>query len=690
MSYRDRIRRLRDKAVRPVVCYNEFHLHFYRVFDESNYGEAFFHALSSLTPVIEEDELIVGRPLPVLSDEDAQQWLQIYKPIAAARQRKAGGGQDSHMAVDYELLLGRGIDGILSDIAALRETAENTQFYDTCEKCLCGVKALSQHYSEYAARLAQSCTDPVRRAELLEIRDICAKVPAKPAENFWEAVQSVHFLTHCLSMNPFRGGHQQFQLGRPDQYLYPFYRRDVEAGILTEEKAQELFDCLAIQINTRVPNGLSSGYMLGGRDRAGNVVANDLTGIGLQAIDDLRLVYPSVGLCVCAETPEEYLRKACEVLSHGCSHPAIFNDDVISQGLRYYGVPEAESHLYIHSTCVEITPIASSNVWVASPYTNLPAILLSVMDREYASFDELTAAVQAKLRESIRANFETQNALRAHRAQNSVNPLLSCFVSDCLARGVDIEQGGARYNWIMPSFVGLGNLTDALYAIRTLVFEQKTVTLGELKAACDANFEGCALLRETILHRIPKYGNDNDDVDGIFGQMASFIAAECAGYTAMHTNGRLIPSVFCWVMHERFGSQTGATPDGRLAGFPLGDGSGPCQGRENGGPTASILSSTKWSHREFIGGVAVNMKFPKKLFDESSVEKLLAMIYVYLERGGFELQINVVDRDTLLAAQKNPEAYRDLVVRIGGYSDYFVKLSPNMQAEVLQRTEHVL
>ena len=234
----------------------------------------------------------------------------------------------------------------------------------------------------------------------------------------------------------------------------------------------------------------------------------------------------------------------------------------------------------------------------------------------------------------------------------------------------------------------MANLVDSLHAIRTLIFERGELTLAELKTALDKNFEGFEPLRLKLLNRCDKYGNDIDRVDALFGRIIDFIVAECKKYTPMFTNGHLVPSVFCWIMHEQFGRSTGATPDGRLAGFPLGDGSGPCQGREKRGPTASILSSTKWSHTELIGGVAVNMKFTKKTFNADSRRKAAELIRAYLARGGFEIQINIVDRDTLLAARENPEDWRDLVVRIGGYSDYFVRLSPEMQEEVLLRTEH--
>ena len=206
----------------------------------------------------------------------------------------------------------------------------------------------------------------------------------------------------------------------------------------------------------------------------------------------------------------------------------------------------------------------------------------------------------------------------------------------------------------------------------------------------DCNFEGYEPQRLEFLNRIDKYGNDCDDVDQYTARLTAWIVAECRKYRFNDEGGQLIPSVFCWIMHDIFGRETGASPDGRKAHFPLGDGSGPAQGREHKGPTASILSSTKWNQKPFIGGVAVNMKFSKKLFSEESSVKMTALIKTYLERGGFEIQINVTDRETLLKARETPELYQDLVVRIGGYSDYFVRLSPTMQEEVLMRTEHEL
>ncbi len=698
MTNQGRIRMLRERALAPGICYQEFYLHFYHYFVErdlpychEHYGEAFYFACANVTPVIEQGELIVGKTIDALPARMAAEWAGESGDLARKTAAAAGGGQDSHMAIDYPLLLTQGIEGVIARIDAYAVATEDEKkllFYRAARRCLQGVVLLSDRYATLAEEQARTCEDEARAAELQQIAHICRRVPAKPARTFYEAVQAAHFISFCLSCNPLRLCSQQFQLGHPDRYLYPYYQADLAAGRLDAEAAQLLMNCLAIQINHRVPSGLSSGYMLGGRDEMGVLVANEVTEMGLRAIDEVRLVYPSVGLCYTPQMPDRYLALSCEILSHGCSHPAIFNDDVITQGLMEYGLPKEEACNYIHSTCVEITPVASSHAWVASPYTNLPAILLEVMAGEHACYEALLCAYRAALSDRIRANFEEQNRLRAYRMAHAFNPLLSCFVNDCLRDGVDIEWGGGRYNWIMPSFVGMANLVDSLYAVKALVYDTGALPLSDYLAVLRDNFAGHETLRAQIANKIPKYGNDHDDIDALFGEITAFIVEECRKYTPVCQNARLVPSVFCWIMHERFGAQTGATPDGRAAGFPLGDGSGPAQGREACGPTASILSSTKWSHKEFIGGVAVNIKFAKKHFGEESRDKVLSLIKTYMARGGFELQINVVDRDTLLAAQKSPAAYADLVVRIGGYSDYFVRLTPHMQQEVITRTEH--
>ena len=699
MNSRDeaRIKALREAANRPQYSYDRFYLHFYRRYfanaslktKEARYADAYLYAMEHIEPVIDDGELIVGKPMRPL-DEAERAEFEAMRP--KMNEYAVLYAQDSHMAIDYRLLLEKGTSGVAAMIGQYSEKTDDPakrRFYECAETCLHAVERCAERYADAARNMAEACADPTRRDELIKIADICERVPRLPADSFYEAVQSVSFITFCLSFDPKRyTAAQQFQLGHPDRYLLPCYERDIKAGMMTKDEAQVLLDCLGIQINNRVPRGLSSGYMVGGRSADGSVVANDLTEMGMQVIDDIRLVYPSVGYCYTEDAPKELLEKACVILSHGRSHPAIFNDDVISRGLREYGVSEADSHEYIHSTCVEITPAAASSIWVASPYHNMAQLLLDVLDREYESMDALLAAFFKHLDDAVTKANISQEQARVSRRTDGMTPLLSCFVNDCLSLGRDIENDGARYRWTMPSFVGIANAVDSLNVIRKVIFEEKSMTFAGLKAMLDRNFEGDEPTRLRFLNGIDKYGNDIPKADEYFGVITRHITDFCAAFNQRSTASVLVPSAFCWVMHEHFGKLTGATPDGRPAFFPLGDGSGPCQGREKNGPTASVCSATGWDHHKLIGGVAVNIKFSKKTFTADSRKKVETLIRTYMARGGFELQINVVDRETLLEAQKTPENYRDLVVRIGGYSDYFVCLSPEMQAEVLLRTAH--
>ncbi len=699
-EHKNRLSTLRDAAVAPQITYDQFRFAFYDKLSgnqelgtfEYRYVDAYKWACEQVTPVIDPGELIVGKCRTPLTQQQEQRWqqLQSFVETISATYR----GQDSHMGIDYDLVLSRGLKGIMDTVwekkAACSDPAK-IAFYDSCLGTLQGAIRFAERYAEYAQELANLEEDHTRKSELTEIARICQKVPAEPAGSFYEAVQSAHFITLCLSFDPMRHWSMQlFQLGRPDRYLWPYYEKDIKSGKLTREEAQLLLDCLGIQINNRVSRGLSTGYMVGGRDSDGKPVANELTELCMNVVEDNRLVYPAVGLCYVPEMPDRYLKRACEILAQGCSHPAIFNDDVIAKGLQIYGVPERDSRRYIHSTCVEVTPEAASNVWVASPYINLVAPLLQTMEEDHETMASFLEAVFVRLDKAIKDGFEDQNESRKWRAERSINPLLSCVVNDCLERGVDIERGGARYNWIMPSFVGMANLADCLNTIDEMVFKQRKYTMAQLRQMTDANFEGYEAQRLELLNKVEKYGNDDDTADCWCNVITDHIVKECSRYTPVLPDARLVPSVFCWVMHEELGKHTGATPDGRKAGFPLGDGSGPAQGRERKGPTASVLSSTKWSHQEFIGGVAVNMKFSKSAFRAESCGKMMALIKSFMERGGFEIQINVIDREILLDAQKNPEQYQDLVVRVGGYSDYFVHLGAGLQAEVLLRTEHTL
>jgi Pyruvate-formate lyase len=675
-------------------------------------------SLRLATPVIDEYELIVGKPcfnrIFTPSEQAEYDALRAYAAPAMTRLD----GQASHMAIDYEKILRLGLSGIRAEITAARaklklapdpsessahdaitsetapelDRAEATHlarelrrddFYAAALIALDGLRDYAKHYSEYAAKLAADCADPARRAELERIAATLLYTPENPPRNFYEAVQCVQFVTF-----PLEG---LYELGRPDRYLRRFYEADLAAGTLTRADALEYITCLCILFNEYIPRGLAVGLMVCGRGPDGCDATCELSYLFLESIALTRMIYPSVNVCADSDTPREILDLSCELLSHGYSHPAIFGDDVISWGLRYYGLPPEHACEYIHSTCVEITPCARSAVWVASPYHNLPGYLLEALSRpdideaapDWPSLERLYRQILAI---HVRDAALDQNRAQLERARHGGDPLVSCFVDDCIARGQDIDMGGALYNWIMPSFVGMSNLVDSFAVIRELVFSRRELTLSELYNATRSDFKGREELRREIA-ALPKYGNDNDEVDALAVDVTGWITAEVARYTT-YRGDRFIPSLFCWVMHNEFGRSTPATPDGRPSGFPLGDGSGPAQGRELLGPTASVLSSTKWEHFPFIGGIAVNLKFSKSMLTPDSLPKLRALVETYLERGGFEVQINVVDSDTLRDAQTHPEKYSDLVVRIGGYSDYFTAVGKSMQDEIILRTEH--
>ena len=651
------------------------------------------YQLANATPVIEDGELIAGRPcLRDLSPEEQKELRFHRENTARAAQRT--GGQHSHMAIDYPFLLNNGIEGIISHVKSIHEeldldnpkALERDEFYRAVLLCLKGLLKYADHYAELAQTLALSTADPRRREDLKTIAETCRRVPRYPAETFREALQSIHFVTLILE--------GLYQLGRPDRYLIHYYRRDIKKGIITQESAQELIDCLCIMFNTYVPQGLAAGFMVGGSNKDGQDVSNELTEMFLESIGHTRLIYPGIGFCVTPGTPEHLLKKSVRLLSEGLSHPALFNDRTIVKGLSQYGLPPEEACEYIHSTCVEITPIASSGVWVASPYINLLAPLLTILQSSGCpeapgDFDQFLKHYRQKLAASITRETIEQNRLQKERSLHGGDPLLSCFVKDCLKHGRDIDRGGARYNWIMPSFVGLANLVDSLLTIKSLIYQKRSMKLSELYETLKNDYIENESLRQEIINRIPKYGNDDEEADKLVPVILEWIREETAKHKTWRED-KFIPSLFCWIMHEKLGSVTPATPDGRKARFPLGDGSGPAQGRDTKGPTASILSATSWNHSPFIGGIAVNMKFGKSFFKDKSLDKTINLIRTFMERGGFELQINVVDRDTLLSAQREPEKYRNLAVRIGGYSDYFTRLSKGMRQEILERTEHQL
>ena len=484
--------------------------------------------------------------------------------------------------------------------------------------------------------------------------------------------------------------------GRMDRTLNDFYLADLAAGRIKREEALECICSLFIQMNMILHPGSAVAIMVGGRDADGNDTTNELTYLCLIARKLTKLVYPTVGLAWHSDSPPKLLNFACRIISTGIGDPAFFNDELISDGLQDHGVAQADSINYMNSTCVEIKPVGTSHIWVTAPYYNCPQALLDVLDevadgsiKPPETYDGLADLVRGNLRQKIGTEAQHLNNVWNRRAETGCFPLASCFIKDCLANGVDFDRGGARYNWVENSFVGLANLADSLYAVKHLVYDSREMSLADLRNIVNTDFTENEDLRLRILSKLPKYGNNNDEIDDFAVEWADFLTELTESFTVgVH---RYVPGYFCWVVHERMGSETGATPDGRTAGFPLADGAGAAQGREKNGPTASILSTTKWSHRKALGGLVHNLKFSRStLRSDSDLLALRSLIETYMKNGGFEIQVNVVNSDELRDAQKHPDRYQDLVVRVAGYSDYFVHLNPNMQEEVIARTEHSL
>jgi len=643
--------------------------------------------LSSLHFALDEHELLVGRLAPAVP-EDPQALAAAEAYVAAF---PGCGGQTGHCELDRGRLSAAGVDGLLADVSRRCEGAqgEAAEALESFAQALQGFSAMVEHAAQTAEGLLDDAP-PRRRRELEQIALSCRRLVRRPPQSFRDAIQLAWF----MDLGAMHGDQVYLVVpGHLDRTLLPFYVRDRAAGALSDAEALALIESLYILINEYIPDGLAISVMAGGRDALGRDVTNPLSYLCLEALRRTRLVYPTVGICWHEGTPRELSELGVDLVAEGLCNVAFFGDETIQRGLTRLGVPAADACNYINSTCVEITPVAASNVWVASPYFSTPGLLLEELAAQAAAsvpaptFDAFLEAYRRRLGARIDGAVAEQNHLREGRHRYGRKPLQSALTRDCIGRARDIDDGGAVYNWVECSFVGLANLADSLAVIRAEVYDDCRLSLADVHGILQADFAGHEPERQRFLAH-PKYGNTCAAVDSLLADIVRFAAGECARQRMLPDASHFVPGAFCWIMHEQLGRTCGATPDGRRAGFPFADGCGPAQGRERSGPTAAILSTTSWDHSPLIGGAAYNMKFAKGLFaDAAGRTRLRDLVLTFLRRGGFETQVNVVDAVVLEAARRDPEAYRDLVVRIGGYTDYFVRLSSQVQAEVILRTE---
>jgi formate C-acetyltransferase len=633
-------------------------------------------------------ELLAGRLAP-----PAESCTEAEEAAAREylRRHPAAPGQTGHCELDRTRLLAKGIDGIADELRGRKvgATPEQAETYESFLQALRGLTTLAENAAATAEATAAGAPE-WRREELARTADICRRVAHLPPRSFQEGLQLL-WLTDLAVM--FGDGVGLVGPGHLDRTLFPLYDEDLRAGRLTRERALLLLESLYLLLNEFIPRGLAIPVMVGGRDAAGRDVTNDLSYLCLEALRRTKLAYPTVGICWHEDTPQSLTDLAVDLIGRGHSTPAFFGDETIQRGLRRYGAPPGQACAYINSTCVEITPSGASNVWVASPYFSLCKTLTDEIqaqaeDGPALDYESFTGRYRLRLAAQIAAAAQEQNRMREARRQRGRKPLQSVFTRDCIDRGRDIDDGGAIYNWVECSFVGLANLADSLHVIREEVYRRRAMTIKELHEVLASDYAGREEVRLRFLNGHPKYGNGCAEVDALVAETVAFATRECARHVMAPDASPFVPGAFCWIQHMRLGLACGATPDGRRAGLPFADGGGPAQGRERQGPTAAILSATSWDHSPLIGGLAYNMKFNTSLFNSpESFARLRDLIVTYLRRGGFEVQVNVVDHETLRKARADPERYRDLVVRIGGYTDYFVRLQPEMQDEVMARAE---
>jgi formate C-acetyltransferase len=573
----------------------------------------------------------------------------------------------------------------------------------------------AERHAEAAEALAAQESDPQRRAELERIAAVCRHVPAHAPRDFWEALQSYWFvhLGVTIELNPW----DAFNPGRLDQHLDPFYRQGLAEGTLTRETAEELLQCFWIKFNnqpappkvgvTAQESGTYTDFAqinTGGLTTAGTDGVNEVTYLLLDVIEEMRLLQPSSSIQVSKQSPDRFIERAGRIIRTGYGQPSVFNSDLIVQELVRQGKSVADARDGGSSGCVEVGAFGKEN-YNLTGYFNLPKVLEITLHNgvdprtgrrigletgdpaTFDAFDELFEAYRRQLNHFIDIKVRGNNVIERLYADYMPAPFLSLLIDDCIDRGRDYHDGGARYNTTYIQGVGLGTMADALSAIQHHVFEQGTVTMEELLGALDADFEGAERLRQMLLNRTPRYGNDDDRADEVMVRVfdAYFDAVDGRPNTK---GGRYHINLLPTTVHVYFGSVIGATPDGRRAGTPLSEGISPVQGADRHGPTAVLRSVAKMDHAR-TGGTLLNQKFtPQLLASDAGLEKLVHLIRTYFKLDGHHIQFNVVDADTLRAAQARPEEHRDLIVRVAGYSDYFCDLTEALQEEIIARTEH--
>ena len=581
--------------------------------------------------------------------------------------------------------------------------------------CADAIIRFAERHAESALEIAERESDPQRHEELERIADVCSHVPKHAPRDFWEALQCYWFvhLGVITELNTW----DSFSPGRLDQNLYPFYRQGLEDGTLTPVKAKELLECLWVKFNnhpappkvgvTAAESGTYNDFAaidLGGLRVDGSDGVNELTYLILDVIDEMRLIQPSSNVQLSKKSPDSVLKRACEIVRQGWGQPSIFNADLVVEQLVRQGKSIEDARTGGTSGCVE-TGCFGKEAYILTGYFNLAKVLEVTLNNGldhrtgnkiglqtgdpacFESFQDLFGAFKKQLKHFVDIKVKGNNIIERLYADHMPAPFLSTLIDDCVKRGQDYNDGGARYNSSYIMGVGIGTLADSLAAIKYHVYDKKELPITTLLQALKDDFQSDEKLRLTLWNKTPKYGNDDDYADNLL--RASFDAFYDEINGRRNTRGGLYRvNYLSTTCHLYFGAVTGATPDGRRAGEPVSEGVSPVQGADQHGPTAVIKSVAKMDQVR-TGGTLLNQKFtPMLLEGDDGIGNLAHLVRAYFKLDGHHVQFNVVTAETLRAAQANPEKHRDLIVRVAGYSDYFCDLNKALQDEIIARTEH--
>jgi len=697
----------------------------------------FKRVLEEHLPVqILEGELVVGSHFSTalsrtLTRSEARRFGRQEKRFMkkARRLNRLGVGNcgaiPGHLIPNYPQSLREGWRGIQARAETIANdpasTPQQRELARAISICADGARTLAGRYAAEAERLAAQETDPKRRAELEEITRICHKAPWEPAETFPEALQSLWF-THALLLAAESYPGPGVSPGRVDQYLYPYYQADVAAGRLTPQQAKEWLQCLWIKHNyaydfqgwVGTNQGINASFgqliTLGGINENGKDASNELTYLMLDVIQEMNLLEPKPNVRLHAKTPDRLLGRVVDMIAETQGSPFLLNfDENAMDGLRWAGLPEQELWDYAPVGCLENTLQGNDRSGTVDVNLNIAkAVELALHDgrdaatgeqtgprtgnpRAFATFDQFLAAFKAQLKAILELLIAANNLADSGRAQFEPTPYVSALVDGCLESGVDITAGGARHNFITVEGIALATAADSLAAVKKLVYDERAVTMDELIQALEANFEGYEPLRQTLWNKAPKYGNDDPTADELARQISQFWTTEAFKHITPETGKRYRGGYLSWNYWVAYAPSTAATPDGRKRGQFLSNGVCPVNGADRLGPTAVIQSVGRLGLETAPNGASHTMSFPPTLLRSAeNRHKLAALLRAYGRVGGTCLQINVVSPETLRAAKEDPDAYRNLLVRITGYNAYFVTLGKEIQDEIIARESHAL